>query len=188
MQQQHGKEESGMRTSFNAVLLLASGWAWCFLPFLRVNLGPSALGIRGVLAIIIMWMFCGFVGCPELILFFLVWIVVVLIQRIRTAIVQARGVEMHSRYSGDPLVWKLLPFMRPSTAKLLEVCLLFAVGLAVGSVIPAFGGFIAIGAVAIAIVESLDDQSIRNRKQAMRDADIEARFYSDLHNGRRDDY
>jgi hypothetical protein len=186
--QQQGKEESGPRTSLNVLYFFASGWAWCLLPFLRCNLGTNAIGVRGIVAFIVMWAYAALAPCPELVPFFGVWLVVVIIQRLRTAQLVRRGVVMHSRYAGDPLVMKFLPFIGVGTAKLLEVMICFAAGLVLGAYWPPLGGFVLIGAVAMVIMFSIDDQIIRNRQQAMRDAELEQRFYADLHRGRRDDY
>ena len=127
--------------------------------------------------------------CPQLVPFFGIWLVFVIIQRLRTAQLVRRGVVMHSRYAGDPLVMKFLPFIRTvGTANLLEVMICFAAGLVLAAYWPPLGGFVLIGAGGMVIMFSIDDQIIRNRKQAMRDAEIEQKFLADLHRGRRDDY
>jgi hypothetical protein len=189
MQQQQGHEESDRRTSFNVVYLVASGWAWCILPFLRWNIGPSAIGMRGLVAIGVMWAYMAFARCPEIMSFFVVWLVFVILQRLRTARLVSLGAVMHSQYPGDPLVMKMFPRIRKvGNAKALEAMLCIFGGLLLAHASQKLGGFVAIGGVAMAILAVIDMQAINIRKQAMRDAELEQRFMADLHRGRRDDY
>lgn len=187
--QQQDKQQSGMKASFNVLYLLVVGWTYCFLPFLRVNMGPSAMGMRGILAMLVMYLFAAIAKCPEMIPFFGVWLVVVIVQRLRTFWLIARGASMHSKHSGDPIVMKLLPFIgRRGTAQLLEVMICFFAGVALSIPWPQLGGFVIFGSFAMAISFGIDIQVIQNRKQAMKDAELEQKYYADLHRGRRNDY
>jgi len=131
----------------------------------------------------------SFARCPEMFDFFVAWLVFVILQRLRTAKIVASGVVMHSKYPGDLMVMKIFPRLRKvSNAKALEAMLCIFGGLALTQVSQKLGGFVALGGLAMAILAAIDMQAMNNRKEAMRDAELEQRFLADLHRGRRDDY
>jgi hypothetical protein len=188
--QQQGKEESSMKTSFNALNVLATGWAWCLIPFLRWGMGKNAIGVRGIVAVVIMWAYAAFARCPEVMVqYFCVWLYFVALQRIKTMRLMRQNVVIHSQYAGDPLVMKIFPFIQKVTAaKVTEFILCFFVGISICFLSEGLGGFVIFASFGLAFVAALESQLVDNRRQAMRDAEIDQRFYADLHRGRRKDW
>src|SRR5260221_7497558 len=89
------------KDSFNILYALAKGHATCFLPFFRRNFGSEALGVPGVIALVLMLLVGSFGRIPEMWPFLGIWMIAMLCQRASTMGAMRRGVIRHSRYEGD---------------------------------------------------------------------------------------
>ncbi len=179
--QQNGKQLSDNRVAFNALWMVANGGSMCLLPFLRHRMGSNAIGWNGVFALIFMWVYGDAAQCPEIIGFFCVWIFFVLVRRIESVKLARNGVVIHSRYAGDPLIMRLLPFIKRKDATAAEIALCLLIGGLTYTASPSLGGFILTAAICLLIVGAIEEQAFKNRVTAMRDAAIEQRAMAEAY-------
>jgi hypothetical protein len=187
MPQEQKNGEWGHRESFNLIYAVAHAHGLCFLPFSRINFGPE--GLRwGWLSMLLMFLYAGFARCPEMLIYLLVWLFAIGIQRVNTMALLRRGWRPHSRYGGDSILVRR-GVTSPKTA--LFVDLMFVVGAAgcfALAELPKMVTFVAPGVVSL-IIENLVNHEITRRKvRQMQDAEIEGRYVSDLYRGKRTDF
>jgi len=183
-QQQSLGCEFGKRERFNLLFLLAYAHAFCILPFIRRNFGVEGLRYCFLSAIMI-WLYTGFARAPEMLTYGALWLVFVILQRLRTWTLVRQGRVLHSRYAGDSMV---LFVRKADTARLLEMLFCaVAGGLLSQYVSPALGKFVGAGFFSLMFIGTIEVQITRRRVQQMRDAEIEQRYVSDLYRGRRSD-
>lgn len=180
-QQQQGFGRPSMNQSFGALYLAADCFALCFTPFLRRDFGRNAVGLAGLGAggLILFW--GSYSQTPALCWYFLVWLLALIGQRIRTFQNTLRGLAPHSYYPGYPwLAFKLFPRLKSeANAKGAEAFLLLAVGGLLTFVSKPLGFFVMTGFPAILFLEAVRVEVTRSRLQAMRDAELSQRELSD---------
>jgi len=171
------------RTGINLVGLAANGYATAVTPFLRRGMGSEALGVNGVVALLIIIGYAGVTNSPETITFFWVWLVAVGCQRVYGARQRASGEAVHSRYAGDAVAGRRFTKSERVAREIVEPMICIVVGAFLWQWSEPLGRFILCASFSLLVSRGLDTQVTRNRVQAMRDAAIEQRFLADLFNG-----
>lgn len=158
-----------------------------FTVFLHYGFGSEALGFPGLGALVLI--FICMAADPLMMLWLMAFLVALVIQRIITCRLLARGVELHSLDGGLPLLMKLLPFIKKrNTALVMEVLLCFGGGVALLSVSDFIGKFVIVGGISLWLREAIRNSICNRRVQRMRDQEMEARWLSERFRGRGDDY
>src|ERR1700731_68668 len=184
---QGSNEPFNKRQALALAALTVKGHATTVSVFLRRGFGSEALGANGVAAGIIILVYGGLTNAPEMITFLWVWLAAVIFQRIYSFGQRRNGDVVHSRYSGWPEVGMRFTKSERLARELIEPLVCIVVGAVVWPLSGPLGRFILLGSVSLLISLGLDQQAMRNRMRAMRDAEIEQRYLSDVFNGRRDD-
>jgi hypothetical protein len=155
--------------------LIALSHSTCLLVFLRCRFGTHFFGLNGLLAFLAIPVYAAFAHAPEMLVFFVVWLAALIVQRIWTAVVFRRGRMEHSRYGGWPWLALLCPFVRREQAA--KCCVEPMICLLAGSLLmplsPAMGGFVLLGTLSLLITLGFELQIESARLRAMRDAQIE---------------
>jgi hypothetical protein len=181
-----GNDPFNARTGVNLLWLLAKGYATTVTPFLRRGFGSEAIGINGIVAALIILLYAGATNSPEMITFFWTWLGFVTYQRIYGIRQRMSGQVAHSRYAGWPEVGMRFTKSEKIARQVVEPLVCVVVGAALWQVSEPLGRFVMLGPVGLLVSLGLDQQVMRNRVRAMRDAEIEQRYLSDVFNGRRD--
>jgi len=187
MNQQPQNDRHEMQGAFNLVFLLLSGHASCLTPFLRKDFGKEAMTRSGIVAFLLLIAWGSFANSAGMWLLLQLWLVAMLLQRLKGIQNRRRGVVVHSRYSGYPwLSWKLFPWMKDeTTARGADGILCIGLGLALAQVDPGVGWFIGVGGLSLMFCEALIVDIRKKRLEAMGDAEIEQRDLADHYrNGR----
>lgn len=170
--QQHDNRPD-MRGTFNFGYLIVNAHALTLTTFLRTDFGKNALGVYGLGGFAIILFYGGLV-CPSMVIYLGLWMVSLLCQRIKQWQNRRKGVLIHSRYNGFPLLaTKLFPRMRESNAKGVEAFLCLVVGWLIMQVNPGIGIYVMCGFGTILLSEALIVEGKFKRLQDMRDAEIE---------------
>lgn len=149
----------------------------CIIVFLRRGFGREALGMRGLLALVLLLLCLG--GEPLMILWIAAFLVAVIVQRIITLRAIRKGAVIHSLYAGTPLL-TIIPFFRKERdAMILEMILCFALGALLMALSHVMGLFMMLGFITLAIRTGIEDSVCQRRLDRMRDGQIEGRFYGD---------
>ena len=149
----------------------------CIIVFLRTGFGREALGMRGLLAFILLLVCLG--AEPLMILWIAAFLVAVIVQRIITWRAISKGAIIHTLNAGKPLLTKVPFFGKERDAMILEMILCFAVGALLMAVSPFIGLFMWLGFVTLAIRTGIEETVYNRRLDRMRDAQIEGRWYGD---------
>lgn len=187
MNQQHQTDDHDMRGAFNLTYGLLNSYASCLTPFLRTDFGKEALGLNGLAAGFLIMAWGSFANSEVMWIFFLLWILAMLKQRIKGIQNCRNGVVVHSRYNGYPwLSFKLFPRLKDETqARGADAWLCIIGGMTLTYLDPALGWFIGVGGFALLFVEAMIVELRKKRLEAMRDAEIEQRDLADHYrNGR----
>lgn len=176
-QQQQSSDRPSVNDSFNMLYFLANAHALCFAVFLRKDFGREGIGLYGLGAALMILGYGSLTNCYPMFVFFIVWLLAVIAQRLNQFANWRRGVILHSRYSGYPwLAWKLFPRIKlEANAKAMEAFLCLGIGGLLTHVHPLLGGFVMCGFLSIMFCEFIQVEFTRKRLQAMRDAEIEQR-------------
>lgn len=178
-----------LRQTVNLIYLLASAHAACFTVFLRHGFGTHALALHGPLALGVLLVYAALTGDPWMLIYTGLWLITVLVQRLRTVVLVASGGVWHSRYAGAPSFARGLPFVRTDRgARTVEQFVCVVIGLLLLPVSANLGVFVMAGAISLAIVLGIDLEITRNRVRAMRDAAIEQRHLAALYRGETTEY
>lgn len=176
-----------MGGSFNVLYLLAHAHALSFTVFLRTNFGSEGVGICGLVTIVMILGWGAYANCFPMFLFFLLWLLALIVQRIRTFSNWRSGkVIVHSRYNGDPWLSRLL-FRRMSelNARGVDAFLCLIVGGVISRFNEPFGFYVMAGFASIMLTESVMAESTRRRLRQMRDAEIEQHYFAETYRSRR---
>ncbi len=117
--------------------------------------------------------------------FFFAWLGALIVQRLRSWGAYRRGVLVHSRYAGQPLL--RIPFVR-SEEEIMgfwEPAVAFFGGILLCSLSIDLGGFVACSGFALLIRNGIEREIERKRLQRMQDAMIEHAYYADRFRERR---
>lgn len=155
---------------------LAQVFAFCVEVLLRRRMGSRAVGVRGLAAffLIPMWIvfFPGQDPVP-LTWFWLLFVLGCLFQRVGSA----RGDLGHSRYSGEPILRRLLPWCSEVRIKsLVEPVLVMAVGLVVLAMNEPLGSFLIAAGIGLGSSAVLSEAVDRARIRDLNDARIEQEY------------
>lgn len=169
-----------MVSCFNAANFLSQAHALAFTVFLRTDFGREGIGIHGLVTILLILGYGSFAQCYAMLPFFCLWFLAVICQRVRQFANWKRGVVIHSYYNGTPwLSSRLFPRLSELNAKGVDAFLCLAIGGAIAQVDKPFGLFIMLGFVSILFTEAVMVEATKCRMQAMRDAEIEQRYYAE---------
>lgn len=149
-----------------------------FTVFLHYGFGSEALGFPGLGALVLI--FVCMAADPLMLLWLMAFLVALVIQRIVTWRLLARGVELHSMDGGLPLLMKLLPFIKMrDTALVMEVLMCFGGGVALLSVSDFVGKFVIVAGISLILREAIRNSICNRRVQRMRDQEMEARWLAE---------
>jgi hypothetical protein len=184
-QQDSGFDNLSMKDSFNLLNILCNGLESCVVVFLRTGFGKEYPGLAGLVGLIMMVCYASFARVPGMLPYIGVWLVAVILQRIKTFAMIRKGVVVHSRYWGYPRLAFMVPFVRKEkTARnVIEPWLCSAIGVALSYWSPGVGGFVFIAGWANAIAGAIVVEVNRKKLQAMRDAEIEQRHLAAMYRG-----
>ncbi len=188
MHNNHQHNPFDMRAAVNLMYVVVSGHATCVTPFVRRNFGREALGRNGAMAFVILFLYmAAYPRHVALQQFTLWWFVMLVLQRLKTGYLVSRGRSPHSRYDGYPYVGFLLPFVKDHKgAWIFEFLALLGCGIWLSSLDAPLGKLIIVSAVCLIVRTAIDEDIVRRRLHAMRDAEIEQRVLLDRY--RRGDF
>lgn len=178
----HHRPFDGLTLSrmFDWLYVALAGYATCFTVFTRRRFGREALGVNGVAALIILIVYSScYPYSRGMGLFFVLWFVALILQRLCTVIL-ARRRSVHSHCTGYPWLGYMVPFVRKyMTAVFIECLVLFVLGVFLMPVDFALGQFVFYGAGSVFLKTGIDEDIERRRLFRMRDAEIEQRSLAD---------
>lgn len=166
--------------SFKSLNALAHAHACTVTPFLRTDFGSEGIGLHGLIGggMILGW--GCYANCYPMFIYFLIWIVALAIQRVRTFLNWRRGVIVHTRYNGYPwLARRFFPRLSEPNAKAVEAFACLGIGGLLAQLWPPLGWYVMAGFVSIMFTEAVMAETAKRRLQAMRDAEIEQRYLAE---------
>lgn len=171
----------------NIFYLAVASYGSCVTVFLRHSFGSKSFGLHFLGAFLINYLYVGMYPRHPLIqIYFLLWIAVTILQRIRASALTRSG-KVHSKSAGYPWVGYLLPWIRTySGAVVMEAAVCFFGGVFMMPYDEEFGAFIVFAGVAAALKHGLEADIDTARLTRMRDAEIEQRHLLDRY--RRGDF
>lgn len=180
-QQQQNNDQMRMKDSFNLFYVLVNGHALTCSVFLRTNFGKEAIGFSGIAAALMILLYGGLMQSYATWVFFCIWMLAVLCQRMKQFQNWRNGVIVHSRYNGFPwLAFKLFPRLKnEGNAKGTEAFMCLAVGWLLTYIDQPLGWLIMGGFLSIMFSEAIMVEFNRKRLQAMRDAEIEQQYLAE---------
>lgn len=167
----------GIRESFNIFYILVRGYAACVAIFLRRRFGAEALGLSGVMAVLIMVVYLSAHSESRgMSSFFCLWWILLAFQRLGHFNRRRKGIILHSQFDGESLIGVAFPFLNVNDLPLLlDVVICLGVGWLLRGQDAALGNFIFWGGIAL-LVKGLIDNGIEGKQmQRMYDAEIEQR-------------
>jgi hypothetical protein len=188
MDQQQQDPRRSKKDSFHALFLICLAHSTALSVPLRTGYGREALGVPGIAAFALIFLWAMFSQDPLMWLYFAFYFLCHVCQRITTAKLLRQGERIHSHYSGWPRVAMLLLWGRvkqkETIAKgLIEPCLCFMAAIAIGCFCEAYHwpwhglfAFLLLGMLTMPFVEGVNQQIWDNRLQAMRDARMEQEY------------
>jgi hypothetical protein len=161
----------------------------CFafiMPFIRDRAGRERPGVYGLFAMIFLMWYACINNCPVMLLYFMVWITALIIQRVRSAWARRHGWRIHTNNRGVPWLVMLIPFVRTeSAARLIEPILCLFGGALLCRMDEHLGYLVMANCFALVYMEVIDRAIIARQVAAIGDAELEARFLTGQHNQRR---
>jgi len=171
-----------MGGSFNFLNLLAHAHSLSFTVFLRTDFGSEGIGICGLGTIVMILGWVAYANCYPMFIFFLLWLVALIIQRIRTFSNWRKGVIVHSHFNGYPWFAKqMFRRMDEPNAKGVEAFLCLALGGLISQFNQPFGFYVMTGFASIMFSECMMAESMKRRLRQMRDAEIEQRYFAETY-------
>lgn len=168
---------------------LAAGHATCLTVFVRRRFGTEAFRVDGLVAFACIVGYGGMTGAYAMWPFLWVWLVMLVVRRVESHAERWRGRDGHSRYGGWPwLALRVWPWARGEQAAKtsVEPPLCLVGGLALTSLSPPLGVFVALGCFSLMVKTGIERWAFDARARAMRDAAIENGLLADAFNGGRD--
>jgi hypothetical protein len=180
MQQEQPQQQNDFRQAVNVCFAIANAHAACITPFIRHSFGSNYPGICGLFAVILMFFTAAESRDPRMLDYLAIWMVVVVLQRIRSFALRRRGLSVHSYYAGLPWLAMLVPFSKTENqAKNFEPILCLVIGGFVGIWSPTVGGFVMAGFVSLTVIQGMQAEMRSRQLTAMRDLQIEQRVLSE---------
>ncbi len=171
-----------MAGSLNGLYLLAHAHSLSFTVFLRTDFGSEGIGICGIATIAMILGWGAYANCYAMLIFFLLWLAALMVQRIRTFSNWRRGYVIHSRYNGTPwLSRRLFPRVSELNARGVDAFICFAVGGLMAQFNKPLGLYIMVGFFSVMFTEAIMVESNRRRLRQMRDAEIEQRYFAEIY-------
>jgi uncharacterized membrane protein YiaA len=168
------------RESVNILYVLTKGMATCVTPFIRCNTGVHALGVFGVIALIIIAMYASAESSPEMGFYLVAWFVSVLRHNVKARRAQRLGCGEHSQYAGWPWLAMKIPFVRTEdVAKGIEPFMCFFLGAFVCPLSLAMGQFLMLAGVGLLFTRMMELAAFETKVRRTRDAMIEMRQLSE---------
>jgi hypothetical protein len=149
-------------------------------PFFRKRFGSEALGFNGFFALVILCFVAEPAG-PAGRWYVLGWFLCLVTHRIGVLMRWLDGVVIHSHYAGDPWLARLICRNDTVAKWVIEPLFVGGVGWATFQVNVPLGTWWMICAVALVLVQSIEWQLTYRRIQAMRNAEIEMRYFAELY-------
>jgi hypothetical protein len=190
MQPQQPKQPfDDIRTGFNFVSWLISGYATAILPFLRKDFGADFFGLNALVAAVVMILFGAMEHSDDLLPYLFIWIVFVAAHRLDAYRNHRKGRIIHSRYVGDNWFASKLPPTKHKTVQMViepVVCLL--VGALICPYSPGIGKFLIVGAFAVMLFNGTQRAVMQRRVRRMHDAHIEQQTTARMFRGQDEDF
>lgn len=185
-----GDDRFNVKSSMNLLYLVASAHATCFTVFLRRGFGTEALGLNGIIALVIILLYAGETRDPYMAWYFWAWLLALIAQRLDTFLLVRKGNREHSRYDGWPNIALALPFVKTEAIakNLVEPLMCFLGGVLLCPLSESLGGFVMLGFFSLVIKRGLESQANRMQVQRLRDAEIEQRQLAERFRGQSKDY
>jgi len=166
--------------SFNGLNVVANAHACTVTPFFRTDVGSEGIGLHGLIGAGMILGWGCYANCYPMFIYFLVWMVAVAIQRVKTFLNWRRGVIVHTRYNGYPwLVRRFFPRISEANAKAVEAFACLGIGGLLAQFWPPLGWYVMAGFASIMFTEAVIAETAKRRLQAMRDAEIEQRYLAE---------
>jgi hypothetical protein len=181
-QQRTPGDQITVRGTFNFLHLLINGHATCFTPFLHDGFGCEALGVNGVAAFVIILLYMNYTGSAMMLNFLVVWLVAMLMQRVKSVSLRRQGHVIHSRYHGRSILAKL--FKNEAFAQRVEPLACLFAGIALTQLDDALAVFVMSGFVSLMLKQGIEQRIDDMTLQRMHDAEIEQRFMIQRKNDR----
>jgi hypothetical protein len=183
-QQQHPNDQLSMQGGFNLFYILLYGHALTCTVFLRTSFGREGIGLAGMAGFFIIMFYGGMMNSYAMFYFLGAYLLAVIGQRMKQFDNWRKGIVVHSRYNGFPIVaWKLFPRIKTEgNAKAAEAFLCLGLGwLLMTFVDQPLGWYVMAGFLSILFSEAFIVEAQRRRLQAMRDAEIEQQCLADAY-------
>lgn len=164
-----------MRGAFTVVYVFLYAWALSvFLP-LRRDSGHRAIGVAGLLALLLILGFGQMTRCIALYYYAGWFLLAILAHRMGHFRHKLAGIAIHSRYPGYPWLGYRL---RPKAANDLkaaeaECCFVIGVGAVLTQLVPPLGVYLVFGGLAAIAVECINVEARKRRVQEFNDARME---------------
>eukprot|EP00456_Euglypha_rotunda_P018008 TRINITY_DN162_c0_g1_i29.p1 TRINITY_DN162_c0_g1~~TRINITY_DN162_c0_g1_i29.p1 ORF type:complete len:192 (-),score=51.23 TRINITY_DN162_c0_g1_i29:427-1002(-) len=175
-QQQQQNDKPDMKGAFNIAYLVMNSHALTCTVFLRRDFGKEAIGMFGIVGLLMVLVYGGLMNSYAMYLYLLAFLLAVVGQRMQTFQNWRKGDIQHSRYNGYPAIaLKLFPKLKEMDAKGIEAFMCLGIGWLLTHVDPALGWYVMGGFFSILLSEGISAEIRKQRLQAMRDAEIENR-------------
>jgi hypothetical protein len=171
--QQQPNEKKG--DSLSAMYALCVIHSNCILVFLRTGFGKEALGMAGLLSLVLLFLCLG--GDPRMIWWIAAYLVAIIVQRVITFRATRKGAVIHSMYSGTPWLAKTPLARSEHGAMFVEALLCFVLGALFQSISPFIGKFMMLGFVTLMLRRWIEETVYKRRLMRMQDAQIEGAWY-----------
>lgn len=180
-QQQTPSEQLNFQNSTAILIGSVRCISTCFTVFSRHTFGPEGLGWPAFGAFLFILLFAGTQNAPEVLLFFWVWVVALIMQRIRTFWAIERGYVFHSQFQGWPWLGFLLPWVRTyRQAKAWEMVLCGVIAVVVAPFSEQVASLLICASLALLIDEGIDRHMETMERRRLMDAELELRARSRL--------
>ena len=172
----------------NLLYVLVSGHATCVTPFVRRNFGSEALGRNGAVAMfIIVFYMAVYPRHGALLDFGGLWLLMLILQRLKTGWLMRKGVALHSQEVGHPWLGFIIPAVKQyETACIIEFFVLLGFGIWLSNYDAALSRLVVVSSVCLVVKSAIEQDIVRKRLRGMRDAEIEQRAMLDRY--RRGDF
>ncbi|MCZ2343627.1 MAG: hypothetical protein LC104_17815 [Bacteroidales bacterium] len=172
-----------MEAGFNWLNLAVNAHASTLTPLSRTDFGSEGLGMPGFIGMFMILGWGSYFHCYPMFIYFVIWMGVLLCQRVKTFINWRRGtIIVHSRYNGYPwIVRRFFPRLSEPNAKAVEAFAFFGIGGVIAQFIPPLGWYFMLGLPSILVSEAIIVETTRRRLQAMRDAEAEQRYLAEMY-------
>jgi hypothetical protein len=134
----------GTRQTFQYVHFFADAYAMCFLPFIRYGMGKRGIGAAGVFSLLIMLLYAGSTGSPDMLIYIKAWIIFAVYRRLR------HDRHQHTNFPGWPMLTDWL-IKSDRFARAAEAVLVYVIGTYVYGWSEPVGRFVAWGALPLAV-------------------------------------